>query len=226
MSFIVTGTDTGVGKTSVATALALGLKTRGHRVAPMKPVQTGCEPGRHCNAPDLDFALTLLDQTFEPEMLPYAYDPPCSPHLAAARANQPIELHVITDAFTSLQTRYEQVVVEGAGGVLVPLNDKEMMLDLMVALDLPVVLAARPALGTLNHTLLSLHVLRDAGLTVSGFVTVDTQPSEWTFIEENNLTTLITCGKLPHLAHIPFAEPLDAAALTAIGLQLAETFEA
>jgi len=222
MSFFVTGTDTGVGKTSVATALALGIKTCGHSVAPMKPVQTGCEPGRHRNAPDLDFALTLLDQPFESEMLPYAYEPPCSPHLAAARAKQPIELAVITNAFASLQSRYERVVVEGAGGVLVPLNATQTMLDLMVVLDVPVVLAARPALGTLNHTLLSLHVLRDAGLTVSGFVTVDTEPSEWTFIEQDNLTTLITRGNVPHLAHIGYADPLDATALAASGVQMAE----
>lgn len=222
MSFFVTGTDTGIGKTSVATALALGLKASGNTVAPMKPVQTGCEPGRRCNAPDLDFSLATLDQPFEVEMLPYAYEPPCSPHLAAARAKQPIELPVITNAFTSLASRYDQVVVEGAGGVLVPLNATETLLDLMVALDLPIILAARPALGTLNHTLLSLHVLRDAGLTVSGFVTVDTKPSEWTFIEEDNLATLITRGQVPHLAHIGYVDPLDAAALAASGLQMAE----
>jgi len=221
MSFFITGTDTDVGKTSVAAALALGLKMAGRTVAPMKPVQTGCEPGTRCNAPDLDFCLRILDQNFEAEMLPYAYDPPCSPHLAAGLAKEEIELPVITNAFASLQARYDAVVVEGAGGVMVPLNNQEMMLDLMVALGLPVVLAARPALGTLNHTLLSVRVLREAGLQVAGFVTVDTAPSTWTFIEEDNLATLITRGQLSHLAHIPFAENLDAAALTEVGMQLA-----
>lgn len=220
MSLFVTGTDTDVGKTILATAIALGRKAFGESVAPMKPVQTGCVHGKRTRAPDLDFALHHLDQDFEEEMLPYAFDPPCSPHLAAARAKQDIEIPVVTNAYAALQSRHKVVVVEGAGGILVPLNPREMMLDLMVALDLPVILAARPALGTLNHTLLSLRTLRDAGLKVLGFATVDTTPREWGFIEEDNIATLITRGETVHLGHIPFSETLSTSFLETQGIQI------
>lgn len=217
--FFVTGTDTDVGKTTLATTLALGLRATERTVAPMKPVQTGCTDGE---APDLRFVLNALYQPLRREMLPYAFDPPCSPHLAAALAGQTIDLSVIRDAFAALRSTHDAVVVEGAGGVLVPLNSEATMLDLMEDLALPVVLATRPNLGTLNHTLLTLQAIRAGGLHVAGFVTVDTKPAEWTFIEEDNLKTLIQWGECAHLAHIPFIPDLatNTEVLRAIGEQI------
>lgn len=217
--FFVTGTDTDVGKTTLAATLALGLRATGRTVAPMKPVQTGCTDGE---APDLRFVLNALYQPLRREMLPYAFDPPCSPHLAAALAGQTIDLGVIRDAFAALRSSHDAVVVEGAGGVLVPLNSEATILDLMEDLALPVVLATRPNLGTLNHTLLTLQAIRGRGLDVAGFVTIDARPTDWTFIEEDNLKTLIQRGECPHLAHIPFIPDIAAntEVLAAIGEQI------
>ena len=218
----VTGTDTGVGKTTVATGLALGFQQLGLRALPMKPVQTGCVAGR---APDLDAVLAATGLPFRPEMLPYGFPDPCSPHLAAARAGQRIELAPILDAFHALRADADLVVVEGAGGLLVPLNEGETMLDLMRALRLPAVLASRPGLGTINHTLLSLRALREAGIETAGWVTVDTSPSDWTYIEEDNLKTVIELGRAVHLGHIPHLgdSPLDGDRLRTVCHTMAES---
>ena len=175
MGIFVTGTDTGVGKTVVAAAIASLFRAAGIDAVPMKPVQTGCisMPSGWVVA-DLEFCLNMAN--FEPSlteqklMAPYCFQAACSPHLAAAQAGERISISRIVNDFSVLNANHEVVIVEGAGGVLVPINGEETMLDLMVRLSLPVLLVARPWLGTINHTLLSLRELRRAGLAVLGVV--------------------------------------------------------
>jgi dethiobiotin synthetase len=155
-SLFVTGTDTDVGKTVVTAALVAAARAAGRDVVPMKPVQTGCTAhDGQLSAPDLDFVLRMagLSAAEQDLMCPYRFVPPCSPHLAALQAQQPISLSLIGDAYTSLQDAHDAVIVEGAGGCRVPLGPTADMRDLACALDLDVVVAARPGLGTLNHTL-------------------------------------------------------------------------
>ena len=203
----ITGTDTGVGKTLVAAGLLSALRANRIDAVPMKPVQTGCV-GRGCGrqASDLMACLKAARLDVSPgelrQMCPYCFPIACSPHLAAQRAGVRIRLSVIQRAFKFLAQRHEFVVVEGAGGVLVPLGRSGTMLTIMATLDLPVVLVVRAGLGTLNHTLLTLKELRRAGLRLAGLVLNQTEQGPWGLIEQDNCRTLIRLGKVPVLARI------------------------
>jgi dethiobiotin synthetase len=205
----VTGTDTGVGKTLIAAALIKACRAMGRDAVPMKPVQTGCRRSRGAwVAPDLETSLRAsrirVSAAERLWMAPYCFGPACSPHLAARGAGIRISLPRIRQAFRRLARLHDIVVVEGAGGVLVPLDDRLTMLDLMVDLGLPVLLVARPGLGTINHTLLSLHALRRAGRTVVGVVFNSACPGRQGAIERDNRQTIERMGGCPVLADIPF----------------------
>jgi dethiobiotin synthetase len=156
--FFVTGTDTGIGKTLVSALLCAALDA-----IYWKPIQTGTREGTDRNT------VMKLAQLPESRSVPEAYrfTPPVSPHLAAMRAGVRIEFRKIK---MPLIGPGENLIVEGAGGVLVPINKGQLMVDLMAHLRLPVILVARTALGTINHTLLSLAALREASLDVHGVV--------------------------------------------------------
>lgn len=205
----VTGTDTAVGKTVVSAALLSVLGKGGIDVVPMKPVQTGCFlRGKELLAPDLEFCLRTVGMRVSKQkkrlMAPYCFKTACSPHLAVAETSRKIELNKIMDAFQSLKQDHDMVIVEGAGGVLVPLDDKEtFMLDLMKAMGLPVILVSRPGLGTINHTLLSLRELRRAKLAVLGVIINETRSGSWGTIESDNIKTIERLGQVRVLAHLP-----------------------
>lgn len=206
----ITGTDTGVGKTFVAAQLLAELRAMGHNVAPMKPVQTGCRVRKGVlSAPDLVASLKAggmrVSCAQRKDMAPFCFRVACSPHLAARLDGTRISLKRIEDAYRRLNRNYEGIIVEGAGGILVPLNEKETMLDLMIRLQLPVLLVARAGLGTLNHTLLSLGVLRGAGLPVLGVVLNQVTPGRWGRIEADNRLTIERLGGVKVLACIRHA---------------------
>lgn len=164
--FFVTGTDTGVGKTVVSATLCAALDA-----IYWKPVQTGALEGTD-RATVL--ALSGIDRSRAfPEI--YRFAPPVSPHLAARLAGAKIDLRKC--ALPKIPST-DNLIVEGAGGVLVPLNDKVLMIDLMSRLNLPILLVARTALGTINHTLLSLKALRGAKLEVNGVIMVGKKNTE------------------------------------------------
>lgn len=204
--YFVTGTDTGVGKTVVSAALLQQLCEYGRSVMYMKPVQTGCPPTGNAPDPDTCFRLAGITPTADdlPDICPYRLQLPASPHLAAAREQVTISLDRIVASFHRFRGRHDLVVVEGAGGVLVPLYDRTTMLDLMQRLAIPVVVACRSGLGTLNHTLLTLRALRDAGLTVTGLVMVQTTEDPWGEIEEDNRSTLERLGEVRVLSRIDY----------------------
>ena len=161
MDFFITGTDTGVGKTFVTAALLAALRARGTDAVAMKPVQTGANRGR---SPDLDFcakasAWKIPADEFD-DLCPYRFAMPASPHLAAKKAKRKIKPQKIIAAFRRLQKNHEAVLVEGAGGLLVPLGEDFDQRDLMQAMKLPVIVVARPGLGTLNHTRLTVEALQ------------------------------------------------------------------
>jgi dethiobiotin synthase len=224
----ITGTDTDVGKTALSALLLAELRRRNINAAPMKPAQTGCarkletrnvkpekesgSPASRFTVPDLDYSLSMASMDVSPEdyanMAPYTFEPACSPHLAAEMAGTEIELAEIVIAARTLASEYEFVIAEGAGGIMVPLNPRETMLDLMQALKLPVLLVARPGLGTINHTLLSIQALRSDGLEIAGVVFVASKPGEPGFIEEDNGNTIAHFGKVPILGTIPYCAQL------------------
>ena len=168
----VTGTDTGVGKSRVAVALIGRLAAHGGRVAGFKPVAAGCDwiDGAWRNEDALALqAAASVDLPYE-SINPYVFEPPIAPHIAAAEAGIEVTVAGLLDHYRRLREQADAVVVEGAGGWLVPLNERESLADLAVALELPVVLVVAIRLGCLNHALLSAETIRVRGLPLHGWV--------------------------------------------------------
>ncbi|MGE5174465.1 MAG: dethiobiotin synthase [Betaproteobacteria bacterium] len=168
----ITGTDTGVGKTFVATGIAAYLKHSGVDVGVMKPAETGCSmrqgrsiPGdtvKLMKAAGVRDALDLVN--------PYRFRKPLAPSSAAKLAGKEIVPGRILHAFRILSSKHDFMIVEGAGGIMVPLWHKYTYLDLARTMGLPVIVVTRPSLGTINHTLLTVAALREKGLEIAGIV--------------------------------------------------------
>jgi len=166
----VTGTDTGVGKTVVTVALLRALVASGYRAVGMKPVAAGLLSGID-EPPDVtDLAAAGNVDALPGDRNPYMFEPAIAPHLAAAQAGTSIELDVVIAAYARLAARADIVVVEGAGGALVPLGCRIDMLDIPAALALPVILVVGVRLGCLNHALLSALAIRARGVHLVGWV--------------------------------------------------------
>lgn len=186
----VTGTDTGVGKTVLSAALLL----RYPEASYWKPIQTGpdddtTEVRRLTGGPVIDAGIRLPD--------------PVSPHLAAQRVEMPIDLDPLVS-----QVHTTPMIVEGAGGVLVPVNDAQTMADLMTMLGLPVIVAARTTLGTINHTLLTLEALRARKLRIAGVVMIGQ-------CDADNRAAIEHYGRVAVLAEMPRFDPLTRESLRA-----------
>jgi dethiobiotin synthetase len=166
----ITGTDTGVGKTRVAVALMQALANAGLRVTGMKPVSAGIEPGAGVNADVAALAGAANVDAPLGDRNPYAYVEAIAPHLAALAAGGTIDLATIEGAARRLAANADALVVEGAGGALVPLDACHDMLDVAVRLELPVLLVVGLRLGCLNHALLSALAIRRRGLDLCGWV--------------------------------------------------------
>jgi len=194
--YFVTGTDTGVGKTVLSALLCAALDA-----SYWKPIQTGTEA-------DLDSrTVELLAELSAGRVLPEAYQfaSAISPHLAARQAGVRIDLAKIN---LPAIAENAPVIVEGAGGVLVPINETELMVDVMRQLSLPVLLAARSSLGTINHTTLSLAALRNVGVAVAGVVTIGAPNAEnRAAIEEYGNVHVV--GEIPWLAELNRAVLLE-----------------
>ena len=166
--FFVTGTDTGVGKTVVACALVRELRRAGWDVGVMKPAETGVGPAGPLDAKALRDAAGVSDPL--DEICPVQLALPAAPSVAAAHEGRELDLARILACFHALAARHACMVVEGAGGLLVPLTERFTMADLACELGLDVVLVARAALGTVNHTLLTVEALAHRGLRCAGVV--------------------------------------------------------
>ncbi len=166
----ITGTDTGVGKTLVAAMLLRDLAATGHRAVGMKPVSAGMPAGESVHA-DVRSILAAgnVDAPLA-DVNPYSFVPPIAPELAARGAGAVIELEVIAAAYARLAAVADAIVVEGAGGVLVPLSQRTDMLDIPARLGLPVLLVVGIRLGCLNHALLSAQAIGARGLRFAGWV--------------------------------------------------------
>lgn len=211
----VTGTDTGVGKTWISLGLMAALQAQGLAVLGMKPVASGCD-----TTPDglrNEDALLLQQQGSIPVVYevinPYAFAPPIAPHLAAAQAGRRIELDLIKDTYRALAAQAEVVVVEGAGGWLVPLSDEVTMAGLAQALDLDVVLVVGMRLGCINHALLSAESIRAHGCRLAGWV-ANTLAAPMAQLE-NNIATLQQRIAAPLLGVVPALDGLSATAIAA-----------
>ncbi len=168
----VTGTDTDVGKTLVAGAIARCLRARRRRVEVFKPVATGCRRDREgLISSDAEFLAACAESRRTlAEIAPVRYAAALAPNVAAERAGKPVDLDAIFEQCRRLKGAAEAVIVEGVGGLMCPITDDFWAVHLAKMMLLPLVIVARAGLGTINHTLLTLHAARSAGLTVAGVV--------------------------------------------------------
>lgn len=169
MSYFVTGTDTGVGKTLVSCALLHAFAAQGKRVAGFKPVAAGCDDDDHNEDVKKLRAASSFQATYG-QSNPYCFAHPIAPHIAARHSGVRIELSRILTSFHELSGQADEVIVEGAGGFLVPLNEKQDSADLARELALPMILVVGMRLGCLNHALLTQRVMQDYGMTCAGWV--------------------------------------------------------
>ena len=216
----VTGTDTGVGKTVVAGAIAAALRADGERVAAYKPVVTGLDEPAEPGWPRDHELLAAAAGTRPEAVAPYTFGPPVSPHLAAELAGTALALDdMVTAASAAIAEAHAEVLVaEGVGGLLVPLTEEASVRDLAEALRLPVVIAARPGLGTISHTLLTLEAARAAGLRVAAVV-LTPWPEAPSVMEESNRATIGRLGRV-EVATLPPLADGSPAALAAGGAAL------
>jgi len=165
----IAGTDTGVGKTVVTAGLAGYLRDAGLNCGVMKPVESGCLSGSRKSDTHYLKKISQTPQDMD-HINTYAFEAPLAPGVASQLAGERISLDRIAESFHRLELTHRQVLVEGAGGLLVPLSGKFTMVDLIQLLEIPVLLVARLGLGTLNHSLLSLSYLARKRIPVAGLV--------------------------------------------------------
>ncbi len=212
----ITGTDTGAGKTVLSAALVAALAAAGEPVRAFKPVVTGLDDsaaavaggpaaghagagadGTHTGAVwPADHVLLGAAAGMAPESVsPLRFGPAVSPHLAAKLAGAPIEPELLLAAATAADAPGQTLIVEGVGGLLVPLREDYSVCDFAVTLGLPLLIAARPGLGTINHTLLTLRVARNAGLDVLAVV-LTPWPRQPSAMEVSNRETIAGIGEV------------------------------
>ena len=202
----------------LAGAVLASLRARGERVRALKPVITGL---RDPADPDWPHDHELLAQAAgcnAREVMLVGYQPPTSPHLAAQLSGRPLVLGDLISAIVSAVGAGEFAVVEGVGGLLVPLSEQHSVRDLALGLGLPVVVAARPGLGTINHTLLTLEAARSAGLDVAGVV-LTPWPGAPDTIQRSNRETIARLGAV-EVATLPHVARADPALLARAGRSL------
>jgi dethiobiotin synthetase len=211
--FFITGTDTGIGKTTVALGLMAALQQKGLTVAAMKPVSAGCEQTNHGLRHDDAVRLSQQASLALPydTVNPYAFAEPIAPHIAAQHSGIGMNIDSVTQAYHRIAAQVDVVIVEGAGGWLVPFNDQHTMADVAVALGLPVINVVGMRLGCLNHALLTAQNIQAHALKPIAWV-ANTLPRQMPFQQENlHALKQRLPGSL--LGNIPFLQPVNPQAI-------------
>lgn len=181
--YFIAGTDTGVGKTLIATALITRCVAAGQRVAAMKPVSAGCRWTREGWLNDDVAQLRQAANVKLPlaHINPYAFEPAIAPHIAAEQARVEIDLARIERVYGEITAQADRVIVEGVGGFLTPLNRKQTAADMAQRLNLPLILVVGMRLGCLNHALLTLEAIQQRGLTLAAWIANHIDPNMQAF---------------------------------------------
>ncbi|MBK8205481.1 MAG: dethiobiotin synthase [Planctomycetes bacterium] len=207
----ITGTDTGVGKTIVSAGLILALKARGLNVGYMKPVESGCQV--------LDGEVVASDVRFVREvcgirddmdlMCPYRLKAAAAPSIASRLEDIHVDISYIVDQYFQLSLMHEIIVVEGVGGLMVPLNNNEVVTDLILQLGLEAVIVAKPGLGTINHSLLTINMAKMMGISVQGLIVNGFGKDVIGLPERTNPDEIQHFGNVPVLGILPWLKDLD-----------------
>jgi dethiobiotin synthetase len=207
----VTGTDTDVGKTVIAAGLAGVFKKKGLKVGVMKPIQTGgIKKSRKLISLDIELMIKTSGISEDINLLnPYCMEPPVAPLVASQITGINLDIKKILSAYTELKSRYEIVIVEGAGGLLVPILNNYLMIDLIKDLGLPILIVARPSLGTINHTLLTIRQAQTYGIHVIGVIINAFKEDEAGIAERTNPQIIENLSKVPILGIIPYSDKIS-----------------
>ncbi len=202
--YFITGTDTDVGKTVISLALVEKFKQQGFKTGVMKPVSAGCELTdqglRNSDAVSLQKTSNVeLDYD---TINPYAFAPPIAPHIAAVEKNTSIDIEHIKQCYQEIAKKSEHVIVEGAGGWMVPLNSFQTMADIAMRLQTPVILVVGLRLGCLSHTLLTVEAIRYSKLPLAGWIANHLSPN-MPYVE-NNIETLKEMIDAPLIGCVPY----------------------
>ncbi|MBI4823310.1 MAG: dethiobiotin synthase [Nitrospirae bacterium] len=208
--FFITGTDTGVGKTVIAGLIIRALSILGFKTAGMKPVETGCIRQKDVLIPSDGTFLKNVSHMDEGinHIVPYCLEAPLAPMTASEMEGIDISPEKIKGAFDELKRRYDAVVVEGIGGLLVPLKKDYFVLDMIKDMGLPLIVVTRPSLGTINHTLLTVRYAKMEGIEIAGIIINYSSPSQGTQAEETSphvisvLSPVPVIGIIPHLSDL------------------------
>lgn len=207
----ITGTDTGVGKTIVTAAVAAAFTAHGVNAGIMKPITAG-GAGSRTGLSDPDWLVSAMGVTDPPDLIsPYRFRTAAAPLIAAARDGLAIEPARIIGALQALASRHDCVVVEGIGGVLVPITADFFVADLAGQMGLPVLVVARTGLGSINHTLLTLECLRSRGVTMCGLIFNHPSPTPAGTDESDTVPTILRLSGLRSFGELPYCEGLPAA---------------
>lgn len=212
IGYFVTGTDTGVGKTTVSRALLAAASARGLRTRCFKPAESGCSRAADGNLIPRD-AYALWEATDRTQPLEsvclYPFEEPVAPGVAAARLGTSIDLRAIVADVSAVQADAPDfLLVEGAGGLLVPLGGRQSIADMAVLLGLPLLIVARPTLGTINHTLLTIEAAQGRGLAVHGVIfSADRAVAAGDIA--SNAAEIVSGGGVPVLGTLPYQHDLS-----------------
>ena len=217
-NFFITGTDTDVGKTFVTCALIEAFATRGFRAGPMKPIAAGTMNinGATINADVAALCEVSGTKAALADINPYCFSEPIAPHLAARHESVTVEMQVIEAAFKRLKADADTVLVEGAGGFLVPLSMHQSMAEIPAALGLDVILVVDMRLGVLNHTLLTVEAIHSRGLTLAGWVANTAKAGAAMLAFDENHATLERLIAAPLLGTVPHDARLQSPAERAL----------
>ena len=215
----ITGTDTGVGKTLVACGLAALLRESGYKVGVMKPAETGCEERDGKLFPQDAFYLKEASGCAEPleKICPYRLKEPLSPSVAAERSGVKIDISLLEKIYGEISSAHDITLVEGAGGLLVPILPSFTYADLAKLLKLPLLVVAANRLGAINHLLLTLEHASCLGLRVLGYV-FNRLTSEPSLAADTNQEALLSLTAVPCLGEIPYIEDLQTQRSSLAGL--------
>lgn len=207
---LITGTDTGVGKTIVTAVIVTALTANGINTGVMKPITTGTSPGAD-ELSDPDWLASVTGVGDPPDLIaPYRLRTAAAPLIAAAREGLAIEPARIIGAFQALLARHDCVVVEGIGGVMVPVTPDLFVADLARQMGLPVLIVACAGLGSINHTLMTLECLRNRGVPILGLIFNHPSPPPSGTDESDTVRTILRFSGLPSFGELPYCAGLPA----------------
>jgi dethiobiotin synthetase len=221
----ITGTDTGVGKTFVAVGLIKAMKRKGIDVCPMKPVESGCRVKNGELVPPDSIKLWKASGIKEPLHVinQYKLKHPLAPSVAAEIEGVRIDRNNIIRAYSGLSKKYKITLVEGAGGIMVPVFRKYLFLDLAKDLNLPVIIVSRPGLGTINHTLLTIDAAKNKGVDVLGVIYNYRNKIKTGLPEKTNPEVIKKLGSVPILGIVQYSVNPDSQKAKKIFDQIADS---